>query len=93
MALTRATEHCREGREMSGLETEDLVAGLIDLKTSDEVKVAFLTAWAEKGETAGELAGMSRAFLAKAKSAGVTGRWGGKGLADCCGTGGEEGRL
>lgn len=88
MALTRATEHCREGREMSGLETEDLVAGLIDLKTSDEVKVAFLTAWAEKGETAGELAGMARAFLARAKSAGVTGRWGGKGLADCCGTGG-----
>ena len=88
MALTRATEHCREGREMSGLETEDLVAGLIDLKTSDEVKVAFLTAWAEKGETAGELAGMARAFLARAKSAGVTGRWGGRGLADCCGTGG-----
>jgi len=88
MALIRATEHCREGREMSGLETEDLVAGLIDLKTSDEVKVAFLTAWAEKGETAGELAGMARAFLARAKSAGVTGRWGGKGLADCCGTGG-----
>ncbi|MDI9396405.1 MAG: anthranilate phosphoribosyltransferase [Candidatus Pacebacteria bacterium] len=88
MALTRATEHCREGREMSGLETEDLVAGLIDLTTSDEVKVAFLTAWAEKGETAGELAGMARAFLARAKSAGVTGRWGGKGLADCCGTGG-----
>ena len=74
MALNRATEHCREGREMSGLETEDLVAGLIDLKTSDEVKVAFLTAWAEKGETAGELAGMARAFLARAKSAGLTGR-------------------
>jgi len=88
MALTRATEHCREGREMSGLETEDLVAGLIDLKTSDEVKVAFLTAWAEKGETAGELAGMARAFLARAKSAGLTGRWGGKGLADCGGGGG-----
>jgi len=88
MALTRATEHCREGREMSGLEAEDLVAGLIDPKTTDEVKVAFLTAWAEKGETAGELAGMARAFLARAKSAGLTGRWGGKGLADCCGTGG-----
>lgn len=88
MALTRATEHCREGREMSGLETEDLVAGLIDPKTTDEVKVAFLTAWAEKGETAGELAGMARAFLAKAKATGVTGRWGGKGLGDCCGTGG-----
>jgi len=73
---------------MSGLEAEDLVAGLIDPKTTDEVKVAFLTAWAEKGETAGELAGMSRAFLARAKSAGVTGKWGGKGLADCCGTGG-----
>jgi len=88
MALTRALEHCRAGQEMSGLETEDLVAGLIDPETSDEAKMAFLTAWAGKGETAGELAGMARAFLARAKSAGLTGRWGGKGLADCCGTGG-----
>ncbi len=88
LALTRATEHCREGREMTGLETEELVDGLIDPETSDEVKVNFLAAWAGKGETAGELAGMARAFLAKAKATGVTGRWGGKELADCCGTGG-----
>ncbi|NBR72415.1 MAG: hypothetical protein EBT75_10070, partial [Proteobacteria bacterium] len=62
LALTRATEHCREGREMTGLETEELVDGLIDPETSDEVKVNFLAAWAGKGETAGELAGMARAF-------------------------------
>lgn len=88
LALTRALEYCREGREMSALETEDLVASLADGRVSDPSKADFLTAWAAKGETAGELAGMARAFMAKGKGAGLTAKWGGKPLADCCGTGG-----
>lgn len=88
MALTRAMEHCREGREMTALEAEDLVASLADPQGADQAKADFLIAWAAKGETAGELAGMARAFLARGKAAGLTGRWGGKPLADCCGTGG-----
>ena len=88
VALIRATQHCRDRRELSALEAEDLVAGLTDLQVPDVAKMEFLTAWATKGETAGELAGMARAFLARAKPAGVTGLWAGHPLADCCGTGG-----
>jgi len=88
MALSRAVARCREGREMTSLETEELVASLADPKVGDQAKADFLFAWAAKGETAGELAGMARAFLARGKGAGLSARWGGKPLADCCGTGG-----
>jgi len=88
MALTRAVSRCREGREMTALETEELVASLADPKLDDQAKADFLIAWAVKGETARELAGMARAFLARGKGAGLSGQWGGKPLADCCGTGG-----
>ena len=86
--LSRATQHCRDRRELSILEAEDLAGGLADPQVPDTVKVDFLMAWAAKGETAGELAGLARAFLAKAKPAGVAGSWGGQSLADTCGTGG-----
>ncbi|NBR96344.1 MAG: hypothetical protein EBT48_01855, partial [Verrucomicrobia bacterium] len=72
VALRRATEQCRAGQNLSLQEAEGLVAGLADFEVGDEVKVEFLLAWAEKGETGGELAGMARAFLARAKAAGVT---------------------
>jgi anthranilate phosphoribosyltransferase len=86
--LGRATEHCRNRRELTSLEAEDLAGGLADPAVADGAKVDFLLAWAEKGETATELAGLARAFLGKAKSAGLSGRWGGVPLADTCGTGG-----
>ena len=75
-ALSRATEHCRLGRVLSEQEAENLVGGLADEGVADSLKVDFLLAGAAKGETGGELAGMARAFLARAKSAGVPGRWG-----------------
>ncbi len=87
-ALARATQTCRDQREMSFLEAEDLAAGLADPGVADSAKVDFLLAWAAKGETASELAGLARAFLGKARPAGLTGRWGGLPLADTCGTGG-----
>ncbi|NBS54240.1 anthranilate phosphoribosyltransferase [bacterium] len=86
--LSRAIQHCRDRREMSVLEAEDLAAGLADPHVPDASKVEFLLAWAGKGETAGELAGLARAFLGKAKPAGIAGRWAGHPLADTCGTGG-----
>ena len=86
--LARATEHCRNRRELSSLEAEDLAGGLADPKGPVAAKVDCLLAWAAKGETATELAGLARAFLAKAKPAGLTGRWGNQPLADTCGTGG-----
>lgn len=86
--LGRATEHCRNRRELTRLEAEELASGLADPAVPDAAKVEFLLAWAAKGETSTELAGLARAFLAKAKPAGLTGRWAGKPLADTCGTGG-----
>ena len=86
--LGRATEHCRNRRELTRLEAEELASGLADPAVADAAKVEFLLAWAAKGETSTELAGLARAFLAKAKPAGLTGRWAGKPLADTCGTGG-----
>ena len=86
--LSRATEHCRKRRELTSLEAEDLASGLADPNVPDAAKVDFLLAWAAKGETATELAGLARAFLAKAKPAGLTGRWGNQPVADTCGTGG-----
>ena len=86
--LRRATEHCRNRRELSLIEAEDLASSLADPSVPDAAKVDFLLAWAAKGETATELAGLARAFLAKAKPAGLTGRWGKQPLADTCGTGG-----
>jgi len=86
--LGRATEHCRNRRELTSLEAEDLAGGLADPHVADAAKVDFLLAWAAKGETATELAGLARAFLGKAKPAGVAGKWGGHPLADTCGTGG-----
>ena len=57
-ALSRATEHCRLGRVLSEQEAESLVGGLSNLDVEDSLKVDFLLAWAAKGETGGELAGM-----------------------------------
>lgn len=88
MALRKATERCGQGKEMSAQETEDLVEALADHEVADQAKADFLVSWATKGETAKELAGMARAFLARAKSSGLSGRWSGKPLGDCCGTGG-----
>ena len=79
-ALARATMHCREGRELSGGAAEELVAILADEGVGDGAKAEFLLAWAEKGETGAELAGMARAFLGRAKPAGLTGKWGGEGI-------------
>lgn len=86
--LDRAIRHCRDRREMSSGEAEDLASTLAEVSVPDQAKVDFLLAWADKGETASELAGLARAFLGKAKPAGLTGRWGGLPLADTCGTGG-----
>ncbi|HUB68495.1 MAG TPA: anthranilate phosphoribosyltransferase [Candidatus Methylacidiphilales bacterium] len=54
----------------------------------DSQKETFLTAWAQRGETAEELAACAEAFLPRAVDPGVRGAWNGKPLLDCCGTGG-----
>jgi len=61
---------------------------LLNASASDELKAAFLSAWAQRGETAAELAACAEAFLPQAVDSGLRGTWNGRALLDCCGTGG-----
>src|SRR5277367_3838561 len=61
---------------------------LLDASVGDGLKAAFLRAWAQRGETATELAACAEAFLPEALDPGLRGSWQGKPLLDCCGTGG-----
>jgi anthranilate phosphoribosyltransferase len=73
------------------LTVEEIAAAsreLLDSAVTDEIKAAFLLAWAQRGETAAELAACAEAFLPHALDPGARGSWKGKPLLDCCGTGG-----
>jgi anthranilate phosphoribosyltransferase len=61
---------------------------LLDTSVPDETKAEFLRVWAQRGETAEELAACAEAFLPNARDPGLRGSWQGKPLLDCCGTGG-----
>lgn len=65
-----------------------MATDLLDESVASEVKAEFLTRWAERGETAAELAACAEAFLPQAVDPGVEGTWNGRPLLDCCGTGG-----
>jgi len=75
-------------RSLQSAEIADASRALLDTTISDDVKAAFLTAWAKRGETAAELAACAEAFLPNALDCGLLGSWNGKALLDCCGTGG-----
>jgi anthranilate phosphoribosyltransferase len=61
---------------------------LLDASVADELKAGFLDAWAQRGETAEELAACAEAFLPQALDPGLHGSWKGRALLDCSGTGG-----
>ena len=61
---------------------------LLDVSVADDLKARFLRAWAQRGETAAELASCAEAFLPQALDPGLRNSWKGKPLLDCCGTGG-----
>src|SRR5277367_4085888 len=61
---------------------------LLDASVADPIKAGFLRAWAQRGETAAELAACAEAFLPRALDPGLRGSWKGRPLLDCCGTGG-----
>jgi anthranilate phosphoribosyltransferase len=73
------------------LTTEEISAvtvDLLDASVDNKIKTEFLRAWAQRGETAEELAACAEAFLPKALDPGIRGSTQGKPLLDCCGTGG-----
>lgn len=75
-------------RELTAEEIFDAAKDLLDATAADELKANFLRAWAQRGETAAELAACVEALLPQAVDPGVRGSWNGKPLLDCCGTGG-----
>jgi len=75
-------------RTLTPEEINEAAAALLDKSINDPIKSEFLRAWAQRGETADELAACAEAFLPKALDPGLRGSWNGKPLLDCCGTGG-----
>jgi len=75
-------------RPLTQEEISSATRELLDASVGDDLKAAFLCAWAQRGETAAELAACAEAFLPQALDPGMRGSWRGKPLLDCCGTGG-----
>lgn len=75
-------------RSLTAEEIREVVQELLDVSVGDEIKAEFLRAWAQRGETATELAVCAEEFLPQALNPIVRGSWQGKPLLDCCGTGG-----
>jgi anthranilate phosphoribosyltransferase len=82
--LTRIVPHA----VLTGDNISLAAAALLDPQVDDTLKVDFLRAWAQRGETSAELAACAEAFLPNARDPGLRGTWHGKPLLDCCGTGG-----
>jgi anthranilate phosphoribosyltransferase len=64
------------------------MSSLLDPSVDEASKAAFLRTWAERGETAAELAACAETLLPLAVEPPVRGSWNGQPLLDCCGTGG-----
>jgi anthranilate phosphoribosyltransferase len=75
-------------RSLTAEEIGRAAGELLDASVSGENKASFLRTWAQRGETAAELAACSEAFLPQAVDPGIRGTWKGRALLDCCGTGG-----
>jgi anthranilate phosphoribosyltransferase len=75
-------------RELSRDEVTSAMTTLLDPAVDDETKAVFLRGWAQRGETAAELAACAETLLPRAIEPPVRGSWNGKPLLDCCGTGG-----
>jgi anthranilate phosphoribosyltransferase len=76
------------GRTLTAKEIGAAAAELLGASVGDDVKADFLRAWAQRGETAAELAACAEALLPQALDPGVRGSWNDRALLDCCGTGG-----
>ena len=75
-------------RELTRGEVSAAMTALLDASVGDESKASFLRAWAQRGESATEMAACAETLLPLAVDPGVRGSWNGKPLLDCCGTGG-----
>ena len=86
--LTELTRQLQSGASLSPAEVAVAAVALSGTEATDEVKGAFLTALAKKGETAGEVAAFAAEFRSRAIDPGV-GAWA-PGAIDIVGTGGDH---
>ena len=75
-------------RPLTPEEIRAAMSDLLDASVADNFKTDFLRGWAQRGETAAELAACAETLLPHALDPGVRGSWNGKPLLDCSGTGG-----
>ena len=75
-------------RELKREEIQEGLEALTGTTENDKAKVSFLTVWADRGETARELAVCAETLLPSSTPLELRGSWQGKPLLDCCGTGG-----
>jgi len=69
--LADLTTQLAQGRDLSSADVERAAAALADTKETDDAKAALLSALANKGETAAEVAAFATAFRARAVNPGV----------------------
>jgi anthranilate phosphoribosyltransferase len=86
--LAELTAHVAAGRDLTFGQVESAASALAAPTESDEVKGQFLSALAEKGETAEEVAAFATAFRARAIDPGVE-AWSARAI-DIVGTGGDH---
>jgi anthranilate phosphoribosyltransferase len=86
--LAALTPQLTAGRDLTSAEVAAAAAALASPEVADEAKAAFLTALANKGETAAELAAFAGAFRGMAVNPGVV-AWAGRAI-DVVGTGGDH---
>jgi anthranilate phosphoribosyltransferase len=87
-ALTELTSKLTNRLDLGPAEVAAAAAALGSPDVADEAKAGFLTAFALKGETPAEIAGLARAFLALAVKPGVE-AWAPRAI-DIVGTGGDH---
>ena len=80
--------HIISQRDLTREEVAKAMTALLDASADANAKAAFLRVWAQRSESAGELAACAETLLPLAVDPGVRGSWNGKPLLDCCGTGG-----
>jgi len=88
MTLAELTSRIKHGLELAPADVESAAEALSGTTESDETKGEFLSALAQRGETAAELAAFATAFRARAINPGVE-AWAARAI-DIVGTGGDH---
>jgi anthranilate phosphoribosyltransferase len=86
--LSELTAALAAGHELSAVDVQAAAAGLAAVEVDGELKGAFLTALARRGETASEVAAFAEAFRTRAVNPGME-AWASRAI-DIVGTGGDH---